>query len=236
MDPKEWMAEFSDDLKGNEILNGFEGPEALAKSHLELLDASGKPWTESLSDEMKTKENLEALKGLEKVDDLTKDYLKLKSETVIVPEKPEDYELSPLPEGVKEETDLRKDFRSWALEAKLSNDQAKVLDAKFDEFIIKEIEADKQAQESAKTKAIDALKGEWKTDYEKNKETALTAFAKLVPDEEERKKFGEFGNNPAVIKLFHKIGTMISEDKFVEGKKGTQEPKSAAEVLYPKQK
>lgn len=229
-----WKDDLSEDVKGSETLKDFDGVEALAKSHIELVDKTGKPWVESLSEETRTEDNLKSLKDLS-VEDVTKDYLKLKSETAVVPEKPEDYKIA-LPEGVKKENPFTQSFRTWAHESKLSNDQVNAINANFDGYIVKEIEANREAQEGLKQKAVDTLKDEWKTEYDAKKKTALGAFAKLVPDEKEREAFGEFGNNPSVIKLFHKIGTMISEDKFVVGEKGSHETKSAAEVLYPQQK
>jgi hypothetical protein len=229
-----WKDDLSEDVKGSKALKDFDGVESLAKSHIELVDKSGKPWVESLSDETRTEDNLKSLKD-KSIEDVTKDYLRLKSETAVVPEKPEDYKIS-LPEGVKKENPFTQAFRNWAHEAKLSNDQVNTINASLDGYMMEEIKAQREAQEGLKQKAVDALKDEWKTDYDEKKKTALAAFAKLVPDEKEREPFAEFGNNPAVIKLFYKIGTMISEDKFVLGVTSAHETKSAAQVLYPEQK
>ncbi len=227
-----WKDSLSEDVKGSETLKDFDGVEALAKSHIELVDKSGKPWVESLSEETRTEDNLKSLKD-KSIEDVTKDYLKLKSETAVVPEKPEDYTI-PLPEGVKEESPFIKSFRTWAYEAKLSDNQVKAINVNLDKYMVGEIAALKEAQEDTKKKTVNALKDDWKTDYDANKKIAVMTFNKLVP-EKEREPFGEFGNNPAVIKLFHKIGTMISEDKFEVGEGPGKEPKSAAQVLYPKQ-
>jgi len=235
----EWMEGLSDELKGNETLQGFDSVESLAKGHLTLVEAGSQPWTETFSDEFKTEENLDALKDYENPEAAARALVELKSDQSPVPEKPEDYAI-PKADGVDPESEMTQAFIGWAHEAKLTQAQVDALVPAFGGFIAKAVadqaEADKQEYETAVT----ALKDLWKDGYKKNMDAANRVFGKLatiakLPEEDVAAVKEKYGNDPRLMRIFHAVSASISEDTLEAGKKALAKEEQSTEEFLEKE-
>lgn len=108
----------------------------------------------------------------------------------------------------------------------LSNDQAaKLIDgyAKIQGESWQQMQT--QATESA-SQSVESLRGEWGAAYDANVEMANRAFKTVAGSDAEAiagmplADGTSFGDNPAVVKMFHQIGTKMREDAFVGDKSG----------------
>lgn len=208
--------------------------------------SEAKPWTDSLSEGVRTPETLEVLKNYKTQDDLVTDFMKVRGELPKTPETAEGYEFKDLPEGVEFKDEDTVKFRDFCFKHKVPNETASDLLKMHLEDIPKITEAALQAfnetidkeNKEAREKCENALKDEWKGEaFKENKNIANTAFHKLCEHVKvDPKSFGEFGNDPNVIKIFHAIGTKMSEDSWDSGKATPQGEKSAAQTLYPDMK
>jgi len=132
----------------------------------------------------------------------------------VVPESPDGYEFS-TPEGFSEE-DLQ-EFRQFAHDTGMTQDQAN----RAMEHSIKIQRAAEQNKLEAEANAIGTLKTEWGDNFETNAKMATDAVARFGGDE--LKAFlneSRLGNNPLLIKMFHKIAVAISEDSLLTGNQG----------------
>jgi len=136
-----------------------------------------------------------------------------------VPESADGYEF-PKGEGVEHDDKMI----GWAKEtfksANLSVEQGAAISQAWDGFMQGMEQAQKEAEEQGVKDADEALKTEWKSDYDKNiaeTQRGYQAFEKVVPG------FAEFlarttdggmsvGNNPMMLKAFHAIGQAIGDD------------------------
>lgn len=160
-------------------------------------------------------------------------------ETTETPEgAPEAYADFTVPEGVQLHEPTLEKFKALAKEVNLPQGKAQqFVDAavELQAAWLGEITA---AQEAA----VEAWKQELKTDPDigGDKLAPSLAVAKKaldlvrdVPGLTELLNEGGLGNHPAVVKAFHKLGTLLSEDTFVnENTAGKAQPKSLADLLY----
>ncbi len=113
------MEGWSEDLKGNEALQGFDAEdktsEHLAQAYVDLAgkasEAENTPFLDKLPEELRTEENLAHLKDMDSPDKLAQAFIDLKGQkpTGTIPGKEEDYETGLIPpedqrEGVDMET------------------------------------------------------------------------------------------------------------------------------------
>lgn len=151
---------------------------------------------------------------------------------------PEAYEDFTVVEGVQLHQPTLEKFKALAKDANLPQGKAQqFVDAavELQAAWLGEITA---AQEAA----VEAWKQELQTDPEigGDKLAPSLAVAKKaldlvrdVPGLTELLNEGGLGNHPAVVKAFHKLGSLLSEDTFVnENTAGTAQPKGLAELLY----
>lgn len=221
----DWMEGFSDDLKENDTLKGFDGPEALARGHIDLTATAGTPWKEGFSKEFGTEENLNALKDMDTPEALAKAYSELKAGQPQAPEKPEDYEIPS--EGVEINETLKATFTQSAHKAGLSQDQVNAIAGGWNSFITGVVTDAAEAEKKEHDAAVNTLKDLWKgQDYEKNTESANRAFAAVGQaaglNEEDLKFISDrYGDDPRLIQIMHTISTKISPDVFEKGGKDT---------------
>jgi len=114
--------------------------------------------------------------------------------------------------------EVDKALREIAHKNGLSKEAAQEFNALFVKQVFEQEKAAREAFEKAKTDGIEALKKDWKGDFEPNVEVsrrALETFGKeaLVA------LFDELGvsNHPAVTKTFYNIGKAMGEDTLVPG-------------------
>ncbi|WP_395119639.1 hypothetical protein ACFCQI_01615 [Rhodanobacter sp. FW102-FHT14D06] len=148
---------------------------------------------------------------------------------------PEKYELA-APDGFELEPETTTAFEGVARELNLTNDQANKLiplGAQLAQKIqAKQTEAHQQqvAQWAEDTKADKEIGGD-KFDASlavalKARDRFATAELKTLMDQT------GLGNHPEIVRLFHRIGTAISDDTFVQAPSAGGSQKSAASVLF----
>jgi hypothetical protein len=209
-----WIAQCSDDLKGNEALTSYKTISDLAKDTLSL------------------KEKATALEGK-----IATDYIPKLAENATdeqkqayraamgVPEKPEEYEVE-LPEGSS--PDLANWFKGVAHAIGMPKEQAKAISKEWNGFVAKAGEVQKQAEQKALSDGLAEIKTEWGMGYNVNAEKVKAAFThfKDVPglmDLMTVKVGGTdeapvlFGNHPAAMRVFLEIGKKIVPDSSVPG-------------------
>lgn len=154
------------------------------------------------------------------------------------PAAPEKYELK-LPDGSKLDAAAVEKVSSFAKENKLSNDQAQaILNRESDA-----VSSFSEAQQNALKERREVWKNESMNDKEiggdnfpKNVELAHRALKHFGGDDllQELEVTG-YGNHPAVVRAFARIGKAMSEDKLVTAPGQVGNKKSLAETFYPNQ-
>lgn len=148
------------------------------------------------------------------------------------PEVPENYEFK-MPEGVAVDKDAADEFTAIAKELKLSQEDAqKVADvgAKM-----------AQRQIEAHTKLVESWVEQVKTDKDiggdklaENLAVARKAMEEFgTPELKDVLNSTGFGNHPAVVKAFYKIGLAISQDGFVKGSAPRGAEADIAKRMFP---
>jgi len=157
-----------------------------------------------------------------------------------VPESPDAYEFSELvfPEELQGDEhkkyreavtayvgEVAKEIAAFAHENGLNKEAAKAFGDLFVKQVFAQEKAARDAYAKAKTDGEEALKTDWKANYDSNAELARRAIQTFGKDELEA-AFKEAGveNHPAIIKAFYEIGKAIGEDTLVPGSGGPPEP------------
>ena len=143
---------------------------------------------------------------------LAQKYLEASAKVPVVPGEPDGY-VYQIPEGFNaNEADVT-GFRQAAHEMGLTQDQyakAMAFQIAREQRMAQEVKADVTKNREA---SVETLKKEWGNNYEQNLDLAKRVYKRFA--DEASKQFIEqsrFGDNPAIVKLFHKIGTALSED------------------------
>jgi hypothetical protein len=158
-----------------------------------------------------------------------------------VPDKPDGYGFTApanLPEGLKADADTEAWFRDLAFEVGLLPGQAKTIYEKYSERMIGAFTSNQKATKDALDRAEEAMRGEWKGDYDKNIELAKRAL-KTIGGDDLNKLLDEsgLGNNPSMVKAFYTIGKKIGEDSLVKGEPaGAKEGGYTLDDVYPSMK
>ena len=171
------------------------------------------------------------------------------------PGTPEEYQLTKpenMPESLQYSEDTEKVFRSVFHEAGLNDTSAQKLWGKYHEMAIEGQKVQDQAVKEAGEKAINDLKDVWVGDkFNQNVEIAHRAFKGLFESPEDQAaatafladtKVGnlEIGNHPMFLKLFHRVGSIIGDDRMNFGNdigKGTGESEEEqARKMFPNTK
>jgi len=154
----------------------------------------------------------ELLKDIQDSSQLAQKYLDVSTKVPVVPGDAEGYAYQ-FPEGFEANDADVAGFRQAAFEAGLTQDQfakAMAFQVAREQRMAEEIKADVERNH---TESLNALKKEWGDNFNPNLELAKRVYKRFA--DESSKQFIEqsrFGDNPAIIKLFHKIGTVLSED------------------------
>lgn len=158
-----------------------------------------------------------------------------KVETPVIPEK---YDLK-LSDGSQLDSAYLEKFSSFAKEKKLTQEQAQEFLGR-EEMALKSY-ADKQAQE------FEQLKTQWVSDVKNDPEIGGEAFTKNVElAHRALEKFGTqkfieelnqtgYGNHPELVRIFSRIGKLISEDKMVSPGSVSGGTKTYEDIFYGKQ-
>lgn len=157
----------------------------------------------------------ERLNTFSNVGELTKAFLEkdtahteLQGTMPIVPDSPDKYTL----EGAEEA--MVGKFQQLAHELGLSQEKAPEL-VKFFNTMGEQAE---QAAFDKQVAGLESLRGEWKENFDANAAVAKQAVSKFGGDDLKMfLKESGLGNNPLLVKMFHKIGVAVSEDSLLTG-------------------
>lgn len=156
---------------------------------------------------------------------------------------PETYEPFTLAEGFEMDEEVGAEFASLAKELGLTQKNAQRLIDLQNKLEGGKEEARREYLEGLLTEQRTRWANDLKNDpdfggenYQQNVSTAIKAM-QAFGDDEVRTLLNEsgIGNNPAVVKMFHKIGLAITEDRFVMPGSTTKtaDAKRAADVMFP---
>jgi hypothetical protein len=199
-----WRAALPDEFKQHDFVKTFTKPGDFVKSALEI---------KTERDALKTKMDGAIFKPSENAKPEEKTaYLK----ALGVPEKPEAYELSPLPPELKEIQAMEPWFRNVAHARGIPADMAKGL---WEDYSKLAIDSQKQAIEQRNktlTEGMDAIKKEWGSNYDNNLKVVARAEAKFgIP--QDWVKSHNLDNDPTLIKFFFNVGAALTDDKMPPG-------------------
>lgn len=152
------------------------------------------------------------------------------------PESAEGYEL-PLPEG--DSGEFAKQTSTWMHEAGLNKQQAQSLATKWNEHQAAQAQAQQEAIQTQTKTDLASVRQEWGANFDANKSVMERAVNTFAPPEfiEMLDKSGLI-NNPAIAKMFLKIGSAINEDQSVAIPKNSPQggEASLAQRLWPDMK
>lgn len=231
MADEHWVDSFeSEDLKSNEALRGYETPEALAQAHVELANRASQPWTANLPEELQTDENLEILKEYETPEAAASAILKMKQESgseFTIPDSAEAYEL-PINEDDEAGKELDAVIRPLFAKYKVPQEFVTELSKAVDEFG-QSINEAQMAQAQAKVdEGLKQLQKEWPgynsvghKVFDVNMETANMTLSRICKDLnidlETDPDAVDVKTNPLLARVFHWVGTRMSEGSFSGG-------------------
>ena len=190
-DNQDWRSSLPDELKNDATLQNFKDVESLAKTVVHQQKVLGSRIPIPKTDEEKSEL-----------------YTKLGR-----PESGEAYDFT-IPETHKSHfnEDQVKEFRNVAHQIGLNNEQTKALI----DFQVKSVDHEIQRQSTdltvTKQATEDTLKKEWGYDYDKQVRNAQRALQVYGNEELNQLMNTEAGNIPAVIKLFARLGSEVTED------------------------
>ena len=151
------------------------------------------------------------------------------------PKAPEAYELK-APEGFELEPETTKEFETLARELDLSNDDANKLlplGAKLAQKIAEQQQTSHQAQVTKWAEDAKADKEYGGEKFDASLKTALKARDQFAtPELKTLMDETGLGNHPEIVRLFHRIGTAIADDSFVQAPSAGGSAKSAAAILF----
>lgn len=146
------------------------------------------------------------------------------------PESAEGYEL-PVPEG--DNGEFAGAASSKMFELGVSKKQAQGIAEWYNAQQAQAIEQFHQQREQQATENVAAIRKEWGGNYDANLATANKAISAYLPPEAiQALADSGLGNNPHIVKAFHKIGQSLSEAKVINGEPSQSGPKSNEDVFY----
>jgi hypothetical protein len=199
-------AQFSDPLKNHEAFTGMNKADDLANAYLETMgkvkDYEGKLANSipKLSDKSTEEERAAYFKAIG------------------MPDKPEEYEMQ-LPEGTVADPKFIEGFTKMAFDNGFSKPQVASLTAWYTQNMKDTQATVEKSLKVRQEKAVNELKDEWGGEYDAKLDAANKAVARIVDDDtyEYMKGYG-LTNDSKMVKFFHRLSEVISEDAFIPPK------------------
>jgi len=168
----------------------------------------------------------EAIKNFDSAEKLARAHLETLGKVVIPPESADKYEIT-IPDGKQVNREFMAGFKTWAHEAGLSQKQAETLAAKYLAFEDAQLAAYSKAAEAQ----VNAVKIEWGDKFDANVAIAHKAVEQFCTAEDKRYlDESGLGNNPMLVRMFHKIGLAMNDDTMGQGRQvpaGQQMPRTS---------
>jgi hypothetical protein len=200
--PADWRAGIPEDLRTNPSLASFKDVGSLAKSYI----------------------HANSLIGAEKIAKPLPSWQQAQWDAfwsqVGRPETHDKYAIDPkiIPEGITVDDAKMAKTKEMLYAAGLTNAQAnKVLGHYFNSLgeTSKELT---NKQEAARQQAVDALTKEWGAELSSNMDIARAVIQKFAtPELTALLEDSKWGDNPAMVKFFHKVGLAMMEDRAGSG-------------------
>ena len=190
-DNQDWRSSLPDELKKDATLQNFKDVESLAKTVVHQQKVLGSRIPIPKTDEEKSEL-----------------YTKLGR-----PETSEQYKIN-IPETHKSyfQDENVTQFKNVAHQIGLNNDQVNALIDYQLKTIDNEVNTEPSKIAAERSNTENALKKEWGYEYDKNVKAAQRALDVYGDDEVKQLMNTEAGNNPAVIKMFARLGAEVTED------------------------
>lgn len=199
------------ELRGAEALKSFENNDALGKAYLDLHGKVSSGDVSIISEELRKDPSLASFKN---VNDIAKSYVETKKLVGSIkkpPETADGYKFTALQNthpGLKDVPGTQKILGAILHEAGVPNDGADLVQQKIitllSNALVKQDEARKVKGQEVET----ALRGEWKENYDKNKQTVETVLKRAGAEE----LAASIGGNPVALRAMAKITALLSED------------------------
>ena len=211
-----------------------DSPETVTEQNSESVLGSGsvgenQNWRDSLPEELKNDPTLQNYKDVESLAKTVVHQQKMIGSRIPIPkteeektelygklgrpEEPGKYEVA-VPEDYQQffKEESMNEFRNVAHKIGLNNEQVQALmDFQINE-INHELEGSSNQLNSQREQIEQNLKQEWGYDYDKNVKAAQRAVQVYGDAEVQELLNGELGNNPALIKMFARLGKEVTED------------------------
>ena len=227
----DWRTTLAPELRENPLLKDFKGPDDVVKAYIGASD-----WKASLPAELKDDPTIKGVKDIPAMADMLVRAQKLVGAKGIIkpgkdatpeeigayynaigrPEKPEGYKLpvENMPDGIKLDDGLVNSFRTFAHENGITEQAFGALIRYQANMVAQQSKAAQDALESTVNTNVDALRKEWGQAYDQNDRLATRAIETYGGPEalEWMKQNPTLATNPALVKLFAKMGREISDD------------------------
>ncbi len=210
----EWMAQLSDDLKGNEALTSFENLSDLATAHLEnvgkLTDLDGRA---TKAEGEKTDLEGRLADSIPKLgENPTEAEITAFRNALGIPETADKYEF-PKAEGVQHDETTTEWAREMFHAAGLTVTQAAAISQGWDKFTMEVEKAELAETVKAEEEARVALKKEWGAGFEENMKFIKRGWKHFTDSDLDMfMKESGLGNHPLLLKFMLKVGTAMGED------------------------
>ena len=192
-----WMADLPDELHGDASLSRFKDVSSLAKAYKHMESFRGR----SIS-----------IPDSEDVDAMGDIWDKLGR-----PESPEDYEYAPPGKIDTGEYNFenQQEFLNQAHENGLTQKQAAFVLDFYNNMAFDSINDIQNFQAKTVADNTTALQKDWGKAYDQNLSLAVRAFDQFATDaDRDFLKTNNLDSNPMLIRMFHKVGSMMSEGSF----------------------
>ena len=212
----EWMAQLSDDLKGNDALDPYKDGDlsAFTQAHLDTLgkvsDLDGRA---TKAEGEKTDLEGRLANSIPKLgEEPTEAEITAYREAMNIPATADDYEF-PKAEGVEHDESTTEWARGIFHEAGLTKVQAALISQGWDRFVGEVEKAELAATVEAEKEATIALKKDWGAGFEENMKFIRRGWKEFTDsDLDAFMKESGLGNHPLLLRFMFKVGKAMGED------------------------
>lgn len=195
--PPDWKLSLPEDLRANPLLATLKGPEDLAKGYINAQGLIGAKRIALPGEKATDAERAEFYKAIGR------------------PEAPDKYSEAEIKPDPRLNIDAKSlgEAKGKMFELGLTDAQQKGIMEFYFDGLNKTSGAILQTAEAAQAKATESLKAEWGDKYDANIDVAKAVVAKFADQSAIAELQAGLGNNTGLIKMFHKLGVGLLEDR-----------------------